>query len=491
MSVATERGYELVIGIETHVELATRSKMFCGCAARWFGSPPNTLVCPVCLGLPGALPVPNRRAIELAIAAGIALHCETPPHTKFDRKNYMYPDLPKGYQISQFDLPLTVSGWLEIPTEGGTKRVGIRRAHLEEDTGTLKHGEEAGAKYSLVDFNRSGVPLLEIVSEPDLSSAADALAYVTALREILVYAGVSEFRLEEGAGRFDVNVSIRFREDGETRWPPQSEIKNLNSLRAIEDALAYESRRLWDDWRAGGELRTRSGKITVGWSPERRETFLQRTKEEVEDYRYFPEPDLVALSPAPDTVAALRAALPEMPEARRARFASAYGLSDYDARVLVADRRLADWYEEAVRAAPGQAKALANWMMGEMLAALKRDGAQVADVLVRPAQLAALVGLVAAGEVSGTAAKQVFAEMWRTGAEPKETMRAKGLAQVSDEAAIAAAVDAVIAENASAVAAYRAGNARAFDGLFGPVMKRMGGKANPAVVRRVLNERLA
>src|SRR5712664_2964343 len=249
--------------------------MFCGCQARWFGAPPNTLVCPVCLGLPGALPVPNRRAIELSITAGIALHCTTPEHTKFDRKNYMYPDLPKGYQISQFDLPLSVDGWLEIPgDDGATKRVGIRRAHL--------------------DFNRSGTPLLEIVSEPDLRSASESLAYLEALRERLVYSGVAGFKLEEGGARFDVNVSIRFAEpDGTTHWPPQSEIKNLNSFRALEEALAYESARLWDEWEAGGELRTRKGKITVGWSPEQRRTYLQRTKEEVDDYRYFPEPDLV------------------------------------------------------------------------------------------------------------------------------------------------------------------------------------------------------
>ena len=263
--------YELVIGIETHVELKTESKMFCGCRARWFGAPPNTLVCPVCIGLPGALPVPNRRAIELAINAGLALHCTQPEHTKFDRKNYLYPDLPKGYQISQYDLPLNVKGWLELPSG---KRVGITRAHLEEDTGTLKHGEDAGRKYTLVDFNRSGVPLLEIVSEPDMSSAEEGEQYVRALRDVLIYAGVSDVRLEEGAGRFDVNVSIRFSEDGKTAWPPQSEIKNLNSYQALRDAVAYESRRLWEDWQAGGELRTRGGKITVGWSPDRRRTYL-------------------------------------------------------------------------------------------------------------------------------------------------------------------------------------------------------------------------
>jgi len=247
--------FETIIGIECHVQLATASKMFCGCSATWFGAPPNTVTCPVCLGLPGALPVPNRRAVELSIAAGIALHCETPTHTKFDRKNYLYPDLPKGYQISQFDLPLSVGGWIEIPADGGgTKRVAIRRAHLEEDTGSLLHVRGA----TLVDFNRSGVPLLEIVSEPDLRSSREALAYLEALRETIVYAGVAGFRLEEGGARFDVNVSIRFSEAGETRWPPLSEIKNLNSFRALEGAVAFETARLWREWQDGGDLRRRT-----------------------------------------------------------------------------------------------------------------------------------------------------------------------------------------------------------------------------------------
>ncbi len=478
--------YELVIGIETHVELATESKMFCGCQAKWFGAPPNTLTCPVCLGLPGALPVPNRRAIELAITAGLALHCEIPAHTKFDRKNYMYPDLPKGYQISQYDLPLSKKGWLEIATTAGEKRVGITRAHLEEDTATSKHGEG----YALVDFNRSGVPLLEIVSEPDMRSVEEAVAYVNALREVVVFSGVSEMRLEEGAGRFDVNVSIRFTEDSQTRWPPQSEIKNLNSTRAIEDAVPYEAARLWDDWQSGGEIRSRKGKITVGWSPDRRQTFLQRSKEEVEDYRYFPEPDLVAFEPSRELVERLRAGIPELPSARRARFVKEYALSEYDARILVADRALADYYEESVRAAGGEPKAVANWVTGELLRYLKEDGGSVAGSKIRPAQLGALVKLVKSGEVSGSAAKGVFAEMWKTGAEPTAVVKAKGLTQVSDEAAIAAAVDAVLAENPRAIADYKAGNQRALGVLVGQVMKRMDGKANPTVVNHLLAKRI-
>ena len=485
MTVTTR--YETIIGIECHVELDTRSKMFCGCSAKWFGAPPNTLTCEVCLGLPGALPYPNRRAIELSIAAGIALHCDTPEHTKFDRKNYMYPDLPKGYQISQFDLPLSVNGWLEIPgDDGSTKRVGIRRAHLEEDTGSLIHAGGA----TLVDFNRSGTPLLEIVSEPDLRSVGESVAYLEALRERLVYAGVAGFKLEEGGARFDVNVSIRFDEGGETRWPPLSEIKNLNSFRALEEAIPYESARLWDEWESGGALRTRSGKITVGWSPEKRRTYLQRTKEEVDDYRYFPEPDLVALAPDRAMVERIRAALPEMPSDRRARFVSQYGLSDYDARVLVSDRELADWFESAVKAAPSEAKRVANWVTGELLGHLKAVDLPLAQLKVTPAQLAALVGLIGAGSVNTTAAKVVFGEMLATGREPSSIVAEKGLSQVSDEAAIAAAVDEAIAANPKVVADIRAGNQRAISGLIGPVMKKMGGRANSAVLNRIIAERV-
>ena len=480
--------YELVIGIETHVELKTESKMFCGCQARWFGASPNTLVCPDCLGLPGALPVPNRKAIELAITAGLALHCETPEHTKFDRKNYLYPDLPKGYQISQYDLPLSVKGWLELPTG---KRIRVTRAHLEEDTGTLKHSEDAGRRYTLVDFNRSGVPLLEIVSEPDMSSADEGEAYVRALRDILIFSGVSEMRLEEGAGRFDVNVSIRFQENGKTHWPPQSEIKNLNSYQALRGAVAYESNRLWEDWQSGGDIRTRKGKITVGWSPERGRTYLQRSKEDVEDYRYFPEPDLVSLSPSPEMIAKLRDGLPEMPAERRARFVSDFGLSDYDARILVADRAVADYYETAVKEERGQPKLIANWVIGDLTAALKRESLEVGASRVSADQLAILVRLIAAGKVSGPAAKQIFAEMWKSGGDPEAIMNTRGLAQVSDEGAIAAAVEEVIAANAKAVADYKAGNARILGFLVGQVVKKLSGKANAEVVNRLLSERLA
>ena len=487
MTVATERPYEVVIGIETHVELSTRSKMFCSCTAKWFGAPPNTVVCPVCLGLPGALPVPNRRAIELSILAGLALHCEIPEHTKFDRKNYMYPDLPKGYQISQYDMPLTVNGWLEIPADGGgTKRVGIFRAHLEEDTGKLLHA----AGYSLVDFNRAGVPLLEIVSKPDLSSVQEALSYAAALREILIHSGISEFRLEEGAARFDTNVSIRFRENGEVRWPPQSEIKNLNSLRALELAVTFESQRLWEDWQAGGEIRTRKAKITVGWSPDTGRTFLQRRKEEAEDYRYFPEPDLVTYGPSRETVETLRASLPEMPDQRRARFVRDYGLSEYDTRILVSEPPLAAYFESVVKDGGADAKAAANWITGEVLRYLREKSLRSSDIPIWPLQLAGLVRLVTAGEINTTVAKAVFADMWGSGDDAATIVDRKDLRQVSDDSSIAAVVDEVIAAETKAVADYRAGNKRAIEALFGKVMGRMKGKANPQVVRKLLAEKL-
>jgi len=328
------------------------------------------------------------------------------------------------------------------------------------------------------------------VSEPDISSIDEAEAYVRELRDILRASGVSQMRLEEGAGRFDVNVSIRFTEEGKTVWPPQSEIKNLNSYQALREATVFEAARLWDEWRAGGELRTRKGKITVGWSPERGRTYLQRSKEEIEDYRYFPEPDLVSLAPSPATVAKLREGLPEMPADRRARFVSDYGLSDYDARILVSDRALAEYYEAAVRI-EAQPKAIANWVIGDLTAALKRDAVPIGASRVGSEQLAALVRLVAAGKVSGSAAKEIFAEMWKGGGDPEAIMNTRGLGQVSDEDAIAAAVDDVMKANPGAVAAYKAGKTIALGALVGPVMQKLGRKANAAVVNRILAERLA
>ncbi len=481
--------YELVVGFETHVELATETKMFCGCPSRTFGAAPNTLVCPVCLGLPGSLPVANRRAIELGIAAGLALHCEVPEATKFDRKNYLYPDLPKGYQISQYDLPLNVGGWVEIEADGGRKRVGIRRVHLEEDTGKLLHGGDARGRYSLVDFNRSGVPLMEVVSDPDIRGVEEALAYATTLRHILLYTGASDMRMEEGSVRFDCNVSIRFQEDGKTVWPPQSEIKNLNSFRAIERAIVHEADRLWRDWQVGGEIRTRAGKVTVGWDDERGRTYVQRAKEAEQDYRYFPEPDLPHLAPRRELVEDVRASLPEFPEERRARFERAYGLSAYDARLLTESKELADYFEEQAKA--GSPKAVANLVQNHVLRALKEGKLDLKTLRLGEWALAPLVEGTASGEMSSTQASAAFAAAIAENVPFAEIVKRAEFRQVSDEAAIDAAVDAAVAANAQAAADYRAGKQRAFGALVGDVMKRTKGKANPRLVNDLLRKRLS
>ena len=481
--------YELVIGFETHVELATETKMFCGCPARTFGAPPNSLTCPVCLGLPGSLPVANRRAIELAIGVGLALNCEVPAATKFDRKNYLYPDLPKGYQISQYDLPLNVKGYVEIEIAAGRKRVGIRRVHLEEDTGKLLHREDARGRYSLVDFNRSGVPLMEVVSDPDLNGLEEALAYATTLRQILLYTGASDMRMEEGSVRYDCNVSIRFPEDGRTIWPPQSEVKNLNSFRAIERALAYESDRLWRDWQAGGELRTRTAKVTVGWDEERGRTYVQRAKEAEQDYRYFPEPDLPHLEPRRELVDSVRAALPEMPQQRRSRFETEYVLSAYDARLLTESKELAEYFEEQARAS-GAPKAVANLVLRDVLRALKEGKTDLATLRLPEWTLKPLIDAVAKGEMSSTQAAAAFNTALVDNVPFGKVAERAEYRQVSDEAAIAAAVDAAIADRPQAVVDYRAGKQRALGALVGDVMRRTKGKANPALVNDVLRRRL-
>ncbi len=479
--------YELVIGFETHLELATETKMFCGCSAKTFGAPPNSLVCPVCLGLPGSLPVTNRRAIELGIAVGLALRCAVPDATKFDRKNYMYPDLPKGYQISQYDLPLNVNGAVEIESGAARKTVRVRRVHVEEDTGRLIHGSGG----SLIDFNRSGVPLMEIVTEPDLSSVADAVAYAHALREILVYTGASEGRMEEGNLRFEPNVSIRFQANGETVWPPQSEIKNLNSFRAIERAIPYEAERLWNEWRAGGDIKTRTGKVTMGWDDVKGRTYLQRTKEAEQDYRYFPEPDIPVLAPRRELVDAVRRSLPEMPEQRRARLVSAYGLSAKDAATLAESRELVDYFEELARSRTDGARATANFVLRDVLRAIKEGRADLARLRSREWSLAPLLDAVAEGRMSATQASSAFAIALSENVPLADVVKRPEYQQVSDESAIATAVDDAIAENAQAVADYRAGKQKAIEALFGAVMKRTRGKANPQLVRQLLVARLA
>jgi aspartyl-tRNA(Asn)/glutamyl-tRNA(Gln) amidotransferase subunit B len=480
-------GYETVIGLEVHAQLRTRSKMFCGCSAV-FGAGPNHQTCPVCQGMPGVLPVINRRAVELAIRTARALHCRINAAGRFARKHYFYPDMPKNYQISQYEEPLAEDGWLELAppaAEGLTRRIGIQRVHLEEDVGRLTHegGVFENAVASLVDFNRAGVPLMEIVSRPDLRSPAEAADYLRVLRTTLRYLEVCDGNMEEGSLRCDANVSLRPR--GSRELGTKVEIKNMNSFRHVQAALEYEverqTRALTDGTRLVQETRL--------WNPDKGQTLSMRSKEFAHDYRYFPEPDLVPLTPDPAWVAAIEAALPELPRARRLRFVERYGLPPYDADLLTADRALADYYEEAVRHHPNP-KALANWIMSELLRVLHGDPAAVAASRIRPAQLARLVALVDDGTISGKIAKDVFERMAQSGEDPDVIVRREGLTQLADEGALATVVDQVIAANPSAVADWRKGKRQSVAFLVGQVMKATQGKANPKLVNRLLAERL-
>jgi aspartyl-tRNA(Asn)/glutamyl-tRNA(Gln) amidotransferase subunit B len=480
--------YEAVIGLEVHVQLLTASKMFCRCPNR-FGAAPNTLVCPVCLGYPGALPVANRHAVDLAVKLALALGCTVRERSIFARKNYFYPDLPKGYQISQFDQPLAEDGLL--PLADGAVR--IERLHLEEDAGKLLHEAPGGGALpgeSLVDFNRCGVPLVEIVSHPDLRSAAEAQDYLQTLHQLLLYTGTSDGNMEEGSLRCDANVSIR--KVGETRLGTKAEVKNLNSFRNVARAIEYEIERQVDLLEGGGRVyqETRSFDANAGVAGVTR---LLRSKEEAHDYRYFPEPDLLPLVLPPERIAAGRAALPELPWARRGRLAGQYGLSAADARVLSSSRELADYYEAAVAVLPAKfqaAKAVANWVMGEILREVKERKLDLAAIAgaFPAARLAALVGMVEVGQLSNSAAKEVLAATWGTDEEPAAAAARLGLVQVSDTAQIESWIAAVVEENAGPVAQYRAGKTQTLGFLVGQVMKRSGGRAEPALVQQLLRQ---
>lgn len=478
--------YEVVIGLEVHAELATRSKIFCGCATA-FGAPPNTQVCPVCLGLPGSLPVLNHQVLSLGLRAALALEAAVASETKFDRKNYFYPDLPKAYQISQYDLPLAENGRLEIELPGGSKTIRVKRIHMEEDAGKLLHlgqgGRIGAATGSLVDYNRAGVPLIEIVSEPDLRSAEEAHAYLTALKEILRYADISDCNMEEGSLRCDANISLRPR--GETRLGTKAEIKNMNSFKNVRAALEYEAGRQAQILNSGGSLRQE----TRLWDPEKGVSTPMRHKEEAHDYRYFPEPDLPLLRLPAELVAASRAALPELPKARRERLQRLPGLTAYDAGVLASQKELADYFE---RAASGgvPAKAVCNWLTVELLGKLNAEGKTILESPVQPAQLNQLVGRIESGEISGKMGKQVFAEMMRTGEDPEAVIRRLGLKQISDAGEIEKLVEEALAGHPSAAAEVRAGKAQALGFLVGQVMKASQGRANPKAVNEMLKKRL-
>ena len=476
----TADAYEAVIGLEVHAHLATRSKLFCGCA-NGFGAGPNENVCPVCMGMPGVLPVLNREAVEFAIRMGLAAHCTIANYSIFDRKSYFYPDLPKGYQISQYQQPLCQGGYIDIPSDGGTRPIRLVRIHMEEDAGKNIH-EEGG---SLVDFNRSGVPLVEIVSEPDIRTAEEAAAYLHELRAILRYTGASEARMEEGNMRCDVNVSVRLK--GATEYGTKTEIKNLNSMRFVEKAIAHEVARQIAVLESGGRI----PQETHLWDPVREETRPMRSKEFANDYRYFPEPDLPPLRVDDRTIAQIRNAMPELPAARRDRLTRDHGLTSYEAGVLTEEREVSDYFIDVVAVGLKHYKTAANWVMTEVLRVVNESGKALAEAVPPAVETGALLKMVEEGALSLNAAKTAFAAMCKSGKAAAATIAELGLVQVSDEAAIAVACDQVIAADTAKVAEYRAGRDKLFGFFVGAVMKAMGGKGNPRMVNEILKRKLA
>jgi aspartyl-tRNA(Asn)/glutamyl-tRNA(Gln) amidotransferase subunit B len=482
--------YEAVIGLEVHVQLLTRTKIFCGCSTR-FGDPPNTNVCPVCLGLPGTLPVLNKRAVEMGMRAALALNCTVHDHSRFARKNYFYPDLPKGYQISQYELPLATGGWLQVEVAGqpvvagATERIGITRLHLEEDAAkNLHEGFSQSATKAYIDYNRCGTPLAEIVSEPDMRTPEEAYTYLTTLRQIMLYTGVSDCNMEEGSLRCDANVSVRLR--GSKEFGTKVEVKNLNSFRFLQKALEYEIERHIGVLESGGRL----FQETRLWNQAEGHTVSMRSKEKAHDYRYFPEPDLLPVHVSDAWREEVRRSLPELPESKRARFVAAYSITTYDAEVLTSTQALADYFESVVKAgAPG--KAAANWMQTELLRYLKDSGKEIDGSPVSPSALAELVKLVESAKITAAIAKKVFATMFESGRSPAEIVAAESLsAQVSD-AAIEQAAREVIAKNPDNVAKFKSGNEGVFKFFVGQVMKATRGQANPQAVNDILRKLLS
>ena len=476
--------YEIVIGLEVHVQLTTASKIFCGCSTR-FGAAPNSQTCPVCLGLPGALPVLNRQAVEMAIMAGLATRCGIAERSVFARKNYFYPDLPKGYQISQYELPVCLRGHLEIETaDGGRKTVGITRIHMEEDAGKLLHGETSEtAGSSFVDLNRACTPLLEVVSEPDMRSSDEAVAYLKKLHQIVVYLGVCDGNMEEGSFRCDANVSVR--PWGQKEFGTRAEIKNVNSFRFVKQAIDYEVERQIELIEEGGKV----VQETRLFDPNSGTTRSMRGKEEAHDYRYFPDPDLVPLVISPEWVEEVRRNLPELPEAKIERFMAEYALPRYDAEVLSAERAMADYFEATV-AGGAPAKPASNWVMGEVTRGLNAEGIAIDACPVTPTMLAGMLRRIEDNTISGKIAKTVFDEMWKTGNDADAVIAEKGLTQVTDTGAIEAVIDEILAANPGQVEEYRGGKEKVFGFFVGQVMKASKGKANPAAVNDLLQKKL-
>ncbi len=473
--------YEIVIGLEVHVQLLTRSKMFCMCSADYANTPPNTHVCPVCLGMPGVLPVINEKAIECTMMTALALNCTIPEHTKFDRKNYFYPDLMKGYQISQYDAPIGRRGWLTIDSDGSKKMINITRVHLEEDTAKLLHRGD----YSLIDVNRSGVPLMEVVSEPEMSSPEEARDYLVRLRNILRYLGVSTANMEEGSFRCDANISIR--PAASKAFLAKAEVKNMNSFKAVYQALKYEAVRQQKVLEEGGDL----VQETRGWIEETATTVTQRTKEYAEDYRYFPEPDLPPLVVDPAWIQEIRAKLPELPDARRERFMAQYGLPLYDANILTGSKAMADYFEEcADLVGPGKAKMASNWLLGDLSRLLNATNTEIENARISPKHLAEMLALVDGGTISGPTAKAVLEEMFQTGKAARAIIEQKKLGQISDVGEIEEVAKKVMADNAGAVTDYTSGKQQALTFLVGQVMKATRGRANPGVVKEIIEQEL-
>ncbi len=480
--------YEAVIGLEVHSQIKTDTKVFCNCSTD-FHSQPNTNICPVCTGQPGVLPVLNKKAVELLVRTGLALECRINKKSVFARKQYFYPDLPKNYQISQYDLPFAEHGKLNISVDGGVKTIGITRIHLEEDAGKLVH--DIGMKkldYSLADYNRTGIPLMEIVSEPDMRTPQDAAAYLTALKSLIEYLETSDCNMEEGKFRCDANVSIR--PVGQKEFGTKAELKNMNTISGVEEALVYEIQRQIEVVENGGKI----VQETRTWDPDEKVTKSMRSKENAHDYRYFPDPDLVPVILDDEFINGIKKNIPELPEIRKQRFISQYGLSEYDANVIISDKALADYYETALETASKQAdnsgKQIANWITTELLGKLNSAKLTIKESPVKADNLGTLVALIIKGTISGKIAKMVFEDMFNDGKDPDTVIKEKGLVQISDEGAIVAICKEAVAESPKIVEEYKAGKERAIGAIVGLVMKKSKGKANPQMVNKILTDLL-